>query len=84
MKILRTQKSSVIVDREMLEDTCLSFGAKGVMAYIESQGDEWDINGPELVNAAGDSWPTCTYEFALETVDRYLEELIALGYLERA
>jgi hypothetical protein len=81
--IVRTQKPAVIISREMLEDSCISFGAKGVMAYIEAQGDEWVINTPELVDAAGDSWFACTYEKALAVVDRYVEELIAAGYLEQ-
>lgn len=81
--IIRSNKSAVIVSREMLEDSCLSFGAKGVMAYIEAQGDEFIINAPELVDAARDSWPLCTYEQALAVVDRYVEELIAAGYLEQ-
>ena len=64
----------VMIDRRLLDDTRLTLRAKGLMAYILSRPDNWEVNVQHLIRQAKDGRDA---HYAV------LRELISLGYCER-
>lgn len=56
--IVRVQKNKkspyVMIDKTGLEDSRLSFKAKGILAYCLSRSDDWKIIVSDLVNRSAD------------------------------
>lgn len=44
----------VMMDKRPLENPALSFKAKGILAYLLSRPDGWEVNVPDLVNRSTD------------------------------
>lgn len=74
----------VIVARSLLEDRRLSWKAKGLMAYLLSRPDGWDIREQDLINRGpdgiGDEKSRGAGRGAIRAA---LRELEAAGYLAR-
>jgi len=68
------EKPYVLILRAALQDNRLSFEARGLMAYLLSKPDNWEISPKELQDAGA-----C----GRERVYRILNELIKFGYLKR-
>lgn len=64
----------ILFPRKIINDETLSFDALGLMVFIESQPDTYQITPQNLVK-----------RFKRETeknIKKYLDELIAAGYLQ--
>ena len=75
--IFRTVKREnpyVQIDKTVLNDTRLSWKAKGLMAFLLSKPDTWEINIKNLIKQAKDG---------KEAVYSGITELIQFGYLVR-
>lgn len=77
MATIRTHKKEnpfVMLDKRLLEDTRLSWEAKGLHAYLMSKPDSWTVNVKHLVKQSRNG-RDATY--------RIVNELIYAGYIER-
>jgi len=63
----------VQINKAVLEDTRLSFKAKGIMAYLLSRPDDWIVRHKDLVNRSTDGG---------RAVTSGLQELKKLGYVQ--
>lgn len=76
--IIRTVKNRnnpyVMIDKTCLEDTRLSWKAKGLLAYLLSRPDDWEVRVKDLINRSRDG---------RDSVYAGLSELEKAGYLER-
>ncbi|MGV7002502.1 hypothetical protein ACWA2C_28090 [Priestia megaterium] len=75
MSYMRTNKREnpyVQVDKTFIEDDSLSWGAKGLMAYILSRPDNWKIRRTDLEKRSTDK---------RDKVENYIYELMAAGYI---
>lgn len=76
-EIIRVQKrpsSFVLIDKSFLEDTRLSYKAKGILAYLLSKPDNWKVIVSNLVNYSVDG---------KASVYAGLKELRECGYYEK-
>jgi hypothetical protein len=78
MSIYRIHKDKenpfVIINKEALNDTNLSWKAKGLLAYLLSLPDDWQIYESEIVKHAKDG---------IDSTRTAIKELIDAGYIER-
>lgn len=78
MAVFRKMKNKenpyVMIDRRLLNDTNLSWKAKGILAYLLSLPDDWKIYENELVKHSRDG---------KESLRSGIKELINAGYIER-
>lgn len=75
MKIKKVyQKRFTTVDNTVLNDTSLSWKAKGLFVYLWSQADEWDFYETEVVKHSTDK---------IASLKSGLKELEQQGYLKR-
>lgn len=78
MATIRTHKTKenpyVMIDKRPLEDTRLSWEAKGLHAYLMSKPDSWTVNVKHLIKQSRNG-RDATY--------RIVNELIYAGYIER-
>jgi hypothetical protein len=76
--VIRTSKSKenpyVMLDKTGLNDSRLSWKAKGLLAYLVSMPDDWQIYVTDLVKRAKDG---------RDSIDAGLQELEKYGYLSR-
>lgn len=74
--IVRTRKprNYTVINNTVLEDTRLSWRARGIAAYLLSKPDDWNINHVHL-------WQNGTE--GRDAVIKALDELEATGYLRR-
>lgn len=79
MTIIRSPNPHAVIRLSLIEDTNLSWGARGLMAYIESRPDDWKFNTNELLGASGDALAPFISTRAI--VDGLVDELLAAGYL---
>ena len=68
------QKGFTTVDNVVLNDTNLSWKAKGLFVYLWSQSDEWDFYESEVVKHSTDK---------IASLKSGLKELEQQGYLKR-
>lgn len=76
-EIIRVQKrhsNFVLLDKSFLEDTRLSYKAKGILAYLLSKPDNWKVIVGNLVNYSADG---------KASVYAGLKELRECGYYEK-
>ena len=76
-EVIRVQKrpsSFVMMDKSFLEDTRLSYKAKGILAYLLSKPDNWKVIVGNLVNYSTDG---------KSSVYAGLKELKEYGYYEK-
>ena len=76
-EIIRVQKrpsNFVLIDKSFLEDTRLSYKAKGILAYLLSKPDNWKVIVGNLVNYSADG---------KASVYAGLKELRKCGYYEK-
>lgn len=79
MSIIRAQHAVIIVQRSLIEDDRLSWGARGLMAFIDARPECWEFNIEELLALTGDSvYPFITSQ---DIIDGLVDELLAAGYL---
>ncbi|WP_419421455.1 hypothetical protein ACNVED_15965 (plasmid) [Legionella sp. D16C41] len=52
LRIYKKQQNFVIFDKTCLQDNFLSWGAKGLHAYLMSMPDDWRIKVADLKNRA--------------------------------
>lgn len=78
MSIIRTAKRSqyVVITHAVLTDTALSWDAKGLLCYLLSRPDDWQVRVDHLVKQGCGAGRGKIY--------RMLGELIACGYAERS
>ena len=67
-------KNFTIVDNNVLDDSILSLGAKGLFTYLWRQPDDWEYYESEIIKHSKDS---------RDKVRGYLRELEKWGYLRR-
>src|SRR5947209_4868072 len=76
--IIRTVKDRehpyVMIHRRLFEDQRLSLEARGLMGYLLSKPDDWQVRVPDLQRTAG---------VGRDQLRRILRELEAAGYLVR-
>lgn len=74
--IIRTPEREyyVVMDNRVLEDHRLSWKARGVIAYLLSKPDGWEVMTAELINSGPDG---------RQSVESALSELEHIGYLIR-
>ncbi len=74
--IHRTDKKDkfTIIDNRLLKDRRLSFGAKGLAVVLLERPDDWKIYRRDMIKRGLDG---------RTNVDKFLDELEALGYLSR-
>jgi len=76
-EIVRTQKKRnnfVMLDKGFLEDSRLSYKAKGILAYLFSKPDNWKVVIKDLMNHAKDG---------RDSVYAGLKELRTFGYYSK-
>ena len=78
VSIIRTAKRSqyVVITHAVLTDTALSWDAKGLLCYLLSRPDDWQVRVDHLVKQGCGAGRGKIY--------RMLGELIACGYAERS
>jgi hypothetical protein len=80
MPIIRAKHDVVAISRALIEDDRLSWSARGIMAYIDAQPDDFVIDAAALASATRDAYKGCL-STAHQAAWRALDELIAAGYL---
>ena len=79
MPIIRAKQQVVAISRAMIEDSRLSWEARGIMAFLESD-PEFAIDAGHLAGIARDAYGGSLAK-AHQVAWRALSELIAAGYL---
>lgn len=74
VRVSKRENPFVQIDKTPLDDTRLSWEAKGLHAYIMTKPDDWTINVKHLIKQARNG-RDATY--------RIIRELIEAGYIER-
>lgn len=75
VKIKRQRESNfTVIDNTVLQDTELTFKAKGLFAYLWSQSDEWNFYETEVVKHSKDG---------ISSLRSGIHELEERGYLQR-
>lgn len=75
VKLKRQRKSNfTVIDNTVLQDTELTFKAKGLFAYLWSQSDEWNFYETEVVKHSKDG---------ISSLRSGIHELEERGYLQR-
>jgi hypothetical protein len=76
--IIRVEKNKenpyVLINKKILEDTNLSYQAKGMLAYLLSKPDDWKIYLNHLQNQSKNGRDSCS---------SIIKELISEGYMTR-
>lgn len=70
---MTVKRDYVILSKTFINDSRLSFKAKGVMTYISSKSDDYVVNITEISKTAKDG---------KASVRTAIQELLAYGYLE--
>ncbi len=70
----RGQHAFVVIDRRTLEDDRLSWAARGVIGYLLSKPDDWEVQVEDLRNRG---------DLGREGIYSVLKELERYGYLKR-
>lgn len=76
MQRVRRTKGFESISRDALQVKSLSFKARGIMAYLQSMPDEWEIHGAKGIADASD-------KDGYYAVNEGLKELEAAGFLTR-
>jgi hypothetical protein len=76
MKRVRRTKGYESISRDALQVKSLSFKARGIMAYLESMPDDWEVHGAKGIADASD-------KDGYYAVNEGLKELEAAGLLAR-
>lgn len=74
MKIKKVETNFTQVSNNPLNDSRLSWKAKGVFAYLYSKPDDWDFSSHRIKNDSSDG---------IDSLLTGLKELEAIGYLKR-
>jgi predicted transcriptional regulator len=76
--IIRVQKDKenpyVMVNKQFVNDKNLSWKAKGILLYLLSLPDNWEVNAKELQVHSSDG---------KDSLSKGIQELISCGYIER-
>jgi hypothetical protein len=83
MPIIRAPRQVVAISVELLEDKRISFGAKGLMAFIEAQPDDYQIDAGTIAMQFRDAYAPGGLVQVREIALGLLDELLAVGYLEQ-
>ena len=77
MAIIRQkrEKNYSVVNNQILEDTRMSFKARGLLIYMLSKPDDWQVYSEELVQHSDKD--------GISAIKSALNELEACGYLKR-
>jgi hypothetical protein len=73
-RINKRENPFVQIDKTMIHDNRISFKAKGILAYLLSRPNDWQVYEVEIVKHAKDG---------RESVRSGIKELIEAGYIER-
>ena len=73
--VRKHERNFVIIDKQCLEESTLSWKAKGLHSYIMSLPPDWQINIKDLATRSKD---------ARDSVRTALKELEDAGYLKRS
>ncbi len=77
-----TRQDFTVLANSVIEDTRLSFRARGLLIYILSKPDNWVVKVPELIKAGGIR-PNGLPHTGRDTIFTLLRELETAGYLTR-
>ncbi|WP_131783631.1 replication protein [Legionella gresilensis] len=75
LRIHKKQQNFVILDKTCLQDSHLSWGAKGLHAYLMSMPDDWRVKVADLKNRATNG---------RDAVRSLLDELERAGYISKS
>lgn len=70
--IIRSYNPYIVVHKKALEDSRLSFGAAGLLAYLSTREDEYLGKVEDVAE---------THQTALDDVYEYMWELVEAGYV---
>lgn len=68
------KKAYVVIDNDTAQDPELTWAARGLLVYLLSLPDDWQVRQADLVSRAPEG---------RTVIDRLMKELAAAGYLER-
>lgn len=74
LRIKKHDKNFVVLDKTFIEDERLSWKAKGILAYLLSRPDRWDVRPEELAKHSKDG---------ITVVYSALKELTQYGYYKK-
>ena len=74
IRVIKQQGRFLIANVEVFEDESLSFGARGLMAYLLTKPDHWQVRRDQLVNASPGG---------RVKLQRMINELKTAGYMRR-
>lgn len=74
IRVIKQQGRFLVANVEVFEDTSISFGARGLMAYLLTKPDHWEVRRDQLVNAS---------PAGRVALQRILNELKKAGYVNR-
>lgn len=71
---IEKRRNYTVVDNTFITDNRLSFKAKGILLYLLSRPDNWDVYETDIVNQSNDG---------IRAVRSGIHELMEVGYIER-
>ena len=71
---IEKQSNYTVVDNEFIRDNRISFKAKGILLYLLSRPDNWQVYEADIVKQSSDG---------IRAVRSGIKELIDAGYIER-
>lgn len=74
IRVIKQQGRFLVANVEVFEDESLSFGARGLMAYLLTKPDHWQVRRDQLVNASPGG---------RVKLQRMINELKTAGYMRR-
>ncbi|MDN5302878.1 MAG: hypothetical protein PWQ60_2392 [Thermoanaerobacteraceae bacterium] len=74
VRITKRENPFVMIDKEFLNNTCLSWKAKGLLAYFLSKPDDWKIVVKDIINHGPDG---------RDSVYAGIKELEKCGYIKK-
>ena len=74
IKVVKQHGRFLVADVEVFEDQSLSFGARGLMAYLLTKPDNWEVRRDQLINAS---------PAGKVAIQRMINELKEAGYMRR-
>jgi hypothetical protein len=75
IRVAKRQGRYLVADAEIFEDKLLSFGARGLMAYLLTKPDNWEVRRDHLVSAS---------PAGRVALQRMINELKEAGYMHRS
>ena len=69
IRVEKHTKNFVVINKNFLEDKRISFKAKGILTYLLSKPDNWQVMTSELIEASSDG--EAAVRSALKELEKY-------------